>query len=311
LSVSNQFALRTGSVDSPLAKELISQRVIGNDYADLELEMGDEETDGNWTTKNVDAHPHHRKIYSLAPPKGGKDRRSSTLGSKGFGGLGRGGGNPGVSPGMESNCGDGGMVGSTKVVGGFYSALDGNSFKGVDPGAKQEKLGARNARRTVDSTGTKIVDLTGSVDSERNLKRCKSRMDHVNFCAPKPVCPKNHKNQFLVDFQGQKKLICIEEDTKKPANKKIGPAWEVTSMAKQGLVSWVSSLNLYPSITPSAGLYPWIEDLRIICYSLFHNLGEFYDIFTLNFNVTKKKKSLITTHRSYPKNYLRRSNKSR
>jgi hypothetical protein len=134
-------------------------------------------------------------------------------------------------------------------------------------------------------------------------------MDHVDFYSPKSVCPKNHGTQFLVDFQGQKKLICVQEDTKKPVMAKIGFEWEVTSIAKQGLVSWVSSLNLNPSINPNIGLYPWIEDLRIICYSLFHNLGEFYDIFTLNFNVIQLK-SPITKHRFYPKNYSRRYKKS-
>jgi hypothetical protein len=205
-------------------KELISQRVIGNDYADLELEMGDQETDGGRTTKNVDAHPHHRKIYSLAPPKLGKDRRSSTLGPKGFGGLEKHGAKPGVSPGMESDCRDGAMVVSSKVVRGFFSALDVNSFKGGDAGAKQEKVGAKNARRTGDTTGTRINDLTGSVASERKLKRRASRMDHVDFCALKPIYARNHENQFVVDFHGQKKLICIQEDTKKPASKKIGSA---------------------------------------------------------------------------------------
>jgi hypothetical protein len=42
LSVSNQLSVKNSSAGIPLAKELISQRVIGNDYADLSHEMGDE-----------------------------------------------------------------------------------------------------------------------------------------------------------------------------------------------------------------------------------------------------------------------------
>jgi hypothetical protein len=53
LFVSNQFSGRNSPAGTPLAKELISQRVIGNDYADLSNEMGDEDTGSGRTTKNV------------------------------------------------------------------------------------------------------------------------------------------------------------------------------------------------------------------------------------------------------------------
>lgn len=198
---------------------------------------------------------------------------------------------------------------SAIAVGGFNSALEINSFKGADGNAQQGKRGNKNARGMVDSLGSEVIDLTGSVGSGRKLNKGKSRMDHVDFCAPKPVFPKNPGTEFLVDFQGQKKLICVQEDTKKPVKAKIGFGWEVTAMAKQGLIGWVSSLNLNPTMKPNTSQYPWIEDLRMVCYSLFHNLGEFYDIFTLNFNVTPQK-SPITKHRSFPKNYSRRSKKS-
>jgi hypothetical protein len=42
LSVSNQLSVKNSSAGIPLAKELISQRVIRNEYADLSHEMGDE-----------------------------------------------------------------------------------------------------------------------------------------------------------------------------------------------------------------------------------------------------------------------------
>jgi hypothetical protein len=80
LFVSNQLSGRNSPAGTPFAKDLISQRVIGNDYADLSHEMGDEDTGSGRTTKNVMAHPQHRKIYSLAPPKLREDRRSSTVG---------------------------------------------------------------------------------------------------------------------------------------------------------------------------------------------------------------------------------------
>jgi hypothetical protein len=53
LFVSNQLSGRNSPAGTPLAKELISQRVIGNDYADLSHEMGDEDTGSGRTTKNV------------------------------------------------------------------------------------------------------------------------------------------------------------------------------------------------------------------------------------------------------------------